>query len=144
MPNYNKLSAELHDEIKYSVRLYLCGRCGGAGAKRSTCEHEERLGIEDDCYRCMGKGLVNEEQHFEDVKAAVVGRIALERVEALFKAALEDEDGYDFALAAAENMMSMYEYKMERVWAEGTKVEQELEGADAVRWAALAEQYGVQ
>lgn len=103
-----------------------CSRCGGEGSEGY--EEEPGRWVTDTCYHCSGTGKIDDETALHDAFGALVARMARFRVEALRKAKNEDMEGEGWAFCAAENMMSEWDYTTERVWAEESRLHQELEG----------------
>ena len=104
-----------------------CPRCNGAGDHVVVEDGREVL---EACYRCGQTGYVDEvlskETIREDRIQDLVGVIAHRNVSAAEKACQNDEDGEDWAFAAAENMMTLHDYRQSREYGEMIAVEEEL------------------
>jgi hypothetical protein len=126
----NKLSAEIADALKSAPRLRACLACWGEGSQRSLDEEEVARNISDDCYACSCTGFVSEEQYQDQRLGALVSRFAAASVRLdveLSECASEEEGGWDYQLAAAENMMSVRDYLTECAWAREAEVASILE-----------------
>jgi hypothetical protein len=86
-----------------------CGRCENG----TSYWDEDGKTVQDTCYHCGGTGMISEEESEHDQDSAVADTLASALVNWKFSQA-EDADGdngYDFGLIAAENMMTVSEYK---------------------------------
>lgn len=128
-----KMTLEMVDELKFSVRLCVCRRCGGRRSQPSLDNEERDRGIEDTCYHCDENGMVDEDTDWEDRVADLANEIAARRIHDLQHTARDEEYGYDYALAAAENGMSLSDFITELTWAEADRVKVELAGLGRVK-----------
>jgi hypothetical protein len=128
-----KMTLEIADAPKTAERLRLCPECQGEGARRSTCEYEQAQGIMDTCYHCVG-GYVTEDVYQDDLRAAFVARVAAMRVQLkvdLAGSLPEEDGGWDYQLAAAENGLAVSAYLQECAWAQERDVRAVLEALPA-------------
>lgn len=119
-----KMTFEAALELATAPRLRVCGRCQGSGGLRSLDHYEEERGIMDTCYHCMD-GLVDEETHQADQRAALVAQFAAASVNLdvdLANGVDPEDGGWDYQLAAAENMISVRDYLTECAWAREAEV----------------------
>ncbi len=120
----NKLTFEAALELATAPRLRVCGRCQGTGGLRSLDRYEEERGVMDTCYHCHD-GLITEEQYQDDRRAALVETFAAASVNLdveLSDGVSDEEGGWDYQLAAAENMISVRDYLTECAWAREAEV----------------------
>lgn len=128
-----KMTFETAAALATAPRLRLCPQCHGEGGQRSLCPYEEERGIMDTCYHCEG-GFIDEETYQEDRRGALVSFFAAERIRLdvdFSKGATEEEGGWDYHLAAAENMMTTRDYLTECAWAQEADVAAILESLPA-------------
>lgn len=88
-----------------------CGRCDGTGCQVWD---EDGRREEDVCYRCGGTGKIDEESARELRLEQVANVLAHEAVQDLRRAYDADPEGEGWAFAAAESMMTEYDYTLGR------------------------------
>lgn len=99
-------------------RLFRCTRC----VQGVDIYHDEEEGrtVQDACYHCGATGWVDADTHRHDRLQSIVARFAAQEAHARRRAidayaATEPGYGEDFAFAAAENMMTEYDYLQEMI-----------------------------
>lgn len=84
-----------------------CGHCFGEG--ENEIEEDGHYFFER-CLHCGGSGQLDEHAMREDDLSSIASWLAWSEVNELRKNRNEDPEGEDWAFAAAENMMTEYEY----------------------------------
>lgn len=116
--------------------MAVCKRCNGEGYE--TYEEDGRQ-VRDACYHCATTGQVEEEMDFQDRLYDALGALAYDQETAYRHACFDDEDGYDYDLCAAENMMSVSDWFKTRVWDRITILNRELPIHDQAMFVAIYE-----
>lgn len=91
--------------------MFNCTRCDFGIV---SYEEDYRM-VSDTCYHCGGTGKIDEETYYHDQLVSVAYNLAQIQESEYEKIVNENPDGEGYSFAAAENMMSSYDYYTCRV-----------------------------
>ena len=112
-----------HDYLVDPMDNLTCEKCNGSG---NQCWTEDDREVLDMCYACAGSGKVDEDALHSQRMQKVIAIIAQNIILGLREACNEDPCGEGWDFAAAENMMTEWDYTKTRIYEKEGDIERQV------------------